>query len=99
MTQTMLSIPIGSLCAFFVAVPVANATPSQDAISIPAGDFVQGNDRVPDEHERQVTLTAYRIDRTEVTISAFEKFASSGYSDESFWSEEGWRWAQDICWP
>lgn len=65
-----------------------------DAVSVPAGSFGQGNGRDPDAPERTVTLSAYRIDRTEVSVGAFEAWAAGGYTDRAAWSPEGWTWAQ-----
>jgi formylglycine-generating enzyme required for sulfatase activity len=65
-------------------------------LPVPAATFRQGSGRAPDEQPaRAVSLSAYRIDRTEVTIAEFEAFVATGaYGDERWWSPEGWSWAQ-----
>ncbi len=61
---------------------------------VPAGPFWMGDDEVPDEApRRQVTLPAYRIERTEVTVAQFRRFISSGgYAGHSAWSDAGLAW-------
>ena len=68
---------------------------AMDAVSIPAGEFTQGNGREPDAPVRQVTLSAYRIDRTEVSIQAYELWAAQGYRTRDPWSDAGWAWLQE----
>ncbi|MBJ7472685.1 MAG: ergothioneine biosynthesis protein EgtB, partial [Solirubrobacteraceae bacterium] len=42
-----------------------------------------------------VTVPAFRIDRTPVTVGAYRDFlADGGYDDERHWSAEGWAWRQ-----
>lgn len=65
-----------------------------DIVSIPAGTFTQGSAREPDAPVRNVHQSAYRIDRTEVTIAAFEAFASGAWGERRWWSDEGWLWAE-----
>lgn len=66
-----------------------------DAVPIPAGTFTQGGGRAPDEPQRSVTLSAFRIGRAEVTVAQFDAFThAGGYSDPRWWSTEGWAWAQ-----
>jgi formylglycine-generating enzyme required for sulfatase activity len=66
-----------------------------DPVAVPAGSFQQGNGRDPDAPTRTVTLSAYRIDRTEVTIDDFERFAREAWRQRGWWTDEGWAWAQD----
>lgn len=63
-------------------------------VSVPAGVFQQGDDASPDARPvRQVTLDAYRLDATEVTIDAFESFvAAGGYTQPALWSDGGRVW-------
>lgn len=63
-------------------------------VPIPAGSFRQGSGRAPDERPvREVTLAAYRIDATEVSVAEFEAFADAGgYRDPAWWSPEGREW-------
>jgi gamma-glutamyl hercynylcysteine S-oxide synthase len=67
-------------------------------VEIPAGEFWMGSD-APEggENERPrrlVKTAAYQIGETPVTNADFEKFVQSGYSERSFWSDEGWAWLQ-----
>lgn len=52
-----------------------------------------GDGRSPDAPGRTVSLGAFRIDRTEVTIAAFERFVVAAWSERGAWSEDGWAWA------
>lgn len=65
-------------------------------VDVPGGTFGMGSGRAPDERPvRDVTLSAYRIDRTEVSIEAFEAFVAAGaYRDPKWWSTAGWAWAE-----
>ncbi len=65
-----------------------------DVVDVPAGTFVQGSEEMPDAPPRDVTLSAYRIDRTEVTIAAFEAFMAGPVAERDHWSEAGWAWHQ-----
>ncbi len=63
-------------------------------VDIPAGSFRLGSGRAPDESPvREVSLPAYRIDATEVTVEDFERFvAGGGYAEPRWWSEAGSTW-------
>lgn len=63
-------------------------------VVVPAGTFRQGGGRSVDERPvREVTLSAYRIDTTEVDIAAYERFtAAGGYQDVKWWSAAGKTW-------
>ena len=77
-----LLLPLGLLCP-------AGAAP----LAIPAGSLQQGSPGPPDEHPRTVTLSAFRIDATEVSIADYEAFvAEGGYANAALWSEAGNRW-------
>jgi formylglycine-generating enzyme required for sulfatase activity len=65
-----------------------------DVVDVPAGTFQQGREGVPDETPREVTLSAYRIDRTEVSLVDFEAFMAQGAGERSHWTESGWTWHQ-----
>lgn len=71
------------------------AEAGDDVVLIPAGRFTQGSAREPDAPPRQVHLSAYRIDRTEVTVAAFEAFAVSAWSERAWWDADGWAWATE----
>lgn len=75
------------LCSFAIAATVA----------VPEGTFRQGSGRAPDERPaREVTLSAYRIDVTEVTLAEYGGFvAAGGYTDPRWWSETGRAWLED----
>lgn len=60
---------------------------------VPAASFEQGGGLAPDANPpRRVTLSAYRIDLYEVTIKEFERFAATGWNEDSWWSTEGLGW-------
>ena len=60
---------------------------------IPAGSFLRGTGTVPDETpQRTITLSAYRIDRYEVTLAQFHAFMAGPSSEQANWSSEGWAW-------
>lgn len=63
-------------------------------VTIPAGTFRMGDDATPDARPvRDVTVAAFRIDRTEVPVDAFEAFARGpGWTDDRCWSEGGRAW-------
>lgn len=72
-----------------LVIPALHAEP----LLIPAGRFEQGSAAEPDAPVRTVTLSAYRIDATEVTIQAFERFVTAGgYRQDRWWSPEGRQW-------
>jgi formylglycine-generating enzyme required for sulfatase activity len=71
-------------------------TGAPGVISIPAGGFTMGGGNPPDQlPQRQVTLSAYRIDRSEVSLRDFEGFVAQGYDQPEHWSEAGWAWHLD----
>ncbi len=84
---------------FALWFPLSSPTPALagEGIDVPAGTYRQGSEGTPDEAPRDVTLTAYRIDRTEVTIADFERFMAQAASERQVWSEQGWEWHQ--AWP
>src|SRR5689334_421323 len=64
-------------------------------IRIPAGAFLRGSPPsigLPDEHpQREIFLSEFEIDKLPVTFGDFRAFVDAGgYSESSFWSEEGW---------
>ena len=62
-----------------------------EVVQIPAGSFERGSTRAPDEQPvRTVTLTAYAIDRNEVSVAQYRAFCTEAYGQRSFWSERGW---------
>jgi formylglycine-generating enzyme required for sulfatase activity len=65
-----------------------------EPIAIPAGSFEQGSGRASDEPLRTVHLSAYALDRAEVSIGEFERFVAAGWSDPQWWSEDGLAWLE-----
>jgi sulfatase modifying factor 1 len=64
-----------------------------EAVFLPAIEFNRGSLRAPDEQPvRTIGVAGFSIDRTEVSIDAFEHFARSAWSDASVWSEAGRAW-------
>ncbi len=81
-----------SLCLF---LGVAHAAGPADAVLVPAGETTQGQEGLPDAPPRSVRLSAFRMDRTEVSIGAFEGFVSEGgYAEVEHWSEAGRAWLE-----
>ncbi|MSQ02129.1 MAG: hypothetical protein EXR71_09590 [Myxococcales bacterium] len=64
------------------------------AVSIGAGRFAMGDADMPDARPvREVEVSAFRIDRTEVSIGEFEAFAAGpGWSADACWSSGGLAW-------
>ena len=64
------------------------------AVSIPAGQFAMGAADMPDARPvRDVEVSAFRIDRTEVSIAEYEAFAAGpGWNTDECWSEGGRAW-------
>ncbi len=52
-----------------------------------------GDGRAPDAPLRTVEVAPFRIDRTEVSIAAFEQFVAEGWKRQGSWSPAGWAWA------
>jgi formylglycine-generating enzyme required for sulfatase activity len=72
----------------------ASPKPTQHGqILIPAGSFVQGAAHLPDAPRRTVTLSAFRIDQTEVSVRQMQEFARRFWADPRYWSAEGLAWA------
>jgi len=79
-----------------------------EQVWVPAGSFMMGSngeeglavppwaDREPaseaPQHRVEIT-SGFWLDKFEVTNAAFEAFVEDGgYSEESYWSKEGWNW-------
>ena len=78
-----------SLLAFLVPALLAQQ------LDVPAGAFVQGDGSAPDAPSTAVILRAYRIDRHEVTVDQFERFAQEAWSEDQWWGADGLRWRED----
>lgn len=67
----------------------AHAAPAM--VAVPAGETLL---RSIDQPPVRAQLSAFRIDRAEVSIDEFEAFAAQGYQEQAHWSPDGWTWAQ-----
>ena len=68
------------------------AAPSERVV-VPGGEFRRGSERAPDEQPvRTIQLTAFEIERTEVSIEQFEQFVRRGWHDDDVWSPAGVAW-------
>ncbi len=65
-----------------------------DAVLLPAGRFAAGAAGLPDNAPHHVVLEAFFLDRTEVSVAAFEDFARQGWRDPALWSAEGLAWRE-----
>jgi formylglycine-generating enzyme required for sulfatase activity len=77
---------------WFVSLLLAMAP--EATVLIPTGRFRMGDADMPDAGPvREVSVSAFRIDTTEVSIAAYEAFAAgAGWSDDACWSAEGRAW-------
>jgi formylglycine-generating enzyme required for sulfatase activity len=83
----------GSVLFRALVVALAVVSPGHaDPLPIQRATFVAGSGRASDEPLRTVTVGAYAIDATEVTIADFEEFAASGYRDPGLWPGDAARW-------
>ena len=77
------------------AITPTVATQDEPAV-FPAGSFQQGGTTAPDARwQRRVTLSAYGMDRSEVTIAAFDDFVAQGWTDDQWWTSDGLAWRGD----
>ena len=76
--------------------PVMPDVPPGQLVPVPAGPFWMGSAEAPDEGPRKkVTLPAFEVERTEVTVARFLRFQTSGgYEERRRWSRQGWAWKQ-----
>lgn len=72
-----------------------------ELITIPAGDFLMGNNghekiKKPEElPQHSVHLPAYQIGKYEVTRGQYRRFIEAGgYDNPEYWSAEGWKWKE-----
>ena len=62
-------------------------------VFLPATEFERGSERAPDEQPvRMISLDAFAIDQTEVSVEAFDRFARKAWDDDSVWSSAGREW-------
>ena len=66
----------------------------ETTVALPAGSFRLGDEDMPDARPvKRVQLSAFRIDRAEVSIAKFNEFFSgTAWSEDRFWSPEGRLW-------
>ncbi len=66
-------------------------------VFVPAGEFLMGKDEGDDEKPlHKVYVDAFFIDKYEVTYAEYAEFVEAGgYSNKSYWSEEGWSWKEE----
>ncbi|MBI5206689.1 MAG: formylglycine-generating enzyme family protein [Candidatus Firestonebacteria bacterium] len=82
-----------------VPEPALPAVPEEpNMVYIPAGEFDMGCDKGGDAFEapmHKVKLSAYYIDKNEVTNEDYKKFIDDGgYTKKELWSEEGFAWKE-----
>ncbi|MFC1714288.1 formylglycine-generating enzyme family protein [Candidatus Poribacteria bacterium] len=68
-----------------------------EMITIPAGNFIVGNDNGSWEEKPQhsVYLPTYQIGKYEVTRGEYRRFIEDdGYQNPDYWSPEGWVWKE-----
>ncbi len=85
------------LLSLLICVPAraedGGPVPADDRVAIPTGTTIQGQPGMNDAPPREVRVSAFSIDRAEVSIAAFEAFtAAGGYADPAQWSDEGRAW-------
>ena len=69
------------------------AAASATTVQVAATSFERGSTRAPDEGPvKSVTLNAFAIDRTEVSIADFEQFVRRAWGDDKLWSTPGITW-------
>lgn len=73
-------------------------TEESACVNIPATTFIMGRDHGGSCEESpavKISLSAFRIDKYEVTNLEYSKFiATSGYDNKRYWSEQGWIWKE-----
>ncbi len=87
-----LLITVSWRTMIFAFLMLFAATP-RDAVLLAGIEMEQGSTRAPDEQPvRRVQLDAFLMDRTEVSVEAFEQFTRAAWVDDSVWSEQGRTW-------
>lgn len=89
----------GSIKSLLIATSIESAQTGYDGemVFIPAGSFSMGAESYGDEEPiHNVTLSTYWISASEITRAQYTKFiAAGGYSNQSYWSSDGWMWRCD----
>ena len=87
-TEKLKSL-IAIMVTLLIATTVAAQKPSIEWASIPAGTFTMGSpideaDRADDETQHQVTLSAFKMSKQEVTVVQFKAFVdATGYKTDA----------------
>ena len=73
---------------------------SSDMITIPAGEFLMGCDRLQaQDNERncqKIYLKSYQMDTFPVSCGQYREFIETGgYGKSNYWSEDGWQWRKE----
>ncbi len=89
----MKNVIFGFLLIFVTTALVAQARPNISWVSIPAGTFTMGSptfevDRVSDETQHHVILSAFKMGKYEVTFEQYDVFCDATGSSKP--SDEGW---------
>jgi iron(II)-dependent oxidoreductase len=78
--------------------PVARAVVLSQEVFVPAGEFVMGTSTDPWAYDNErpahrMSLPAFWIDATPVSVSAYRAFVEGGgYDRPQWWSPAGWEW-------
>jgi formylglycine-generating enzyme len=65
----------------------------ESVVFFPATSFQQGSGFAPDESPKHsVTLSAFSIDKTEVSIRNFELFVQNAWKNDQYWTTDGLTW-------
>lgn len=80
-------------------------------VYVPAGEFVMGSAdgdshaQADEQPQHTIILSAFWIDRTEVTNAQYRKFVEGGgYAERDYWTDAGWAWKEAVnmiqpdCW-
>ena len=80
----------------FPALLMLIAAAPSERVPVPAGAMQRGSTRAPDEVPvTTVQMDAFEIDRTEVSVGDFERFAREGWRDDHSWSQDGLAWRDE----
>jgi formylglycine-generating enzyme required for sulfatase activity len=83
--------PYNALAMSFLFLSLLLGAAPIGVVQIPASTLHQGSTRAPDEQPvRDVRLSAFSIDRTEVSVADFKSFCAQAYLEQRHWSERGW---------
>jgi len=95
-----------AMLGFFISASFGQTKPTIEWVSIPAGTFTMGShigevQRVDGETQHQVTLSAYKMSKYEVTFEQYDLFCDA--TGRSKPDDEGWgrgkRPVINVSWP